>query len=298
MSESTTTNNADLIDIAQKAVEIKDRIYSLEAVDHNGHLEVVPLRINQAGAIEVAKDVIAESERRAAGPIRREGTVELGAVGDFIAYVNRYKTPDSIVFAPANPPGVTAVFDYHRPTNGKAPEGYEASWCRDRASYQCPLSRQWRLWTGAENKPQGQVAFGDFLEANQSDLGTREGFASATQMIEVARNLVIHSAGKFQRTIDPTTGTGTLVVKDEHDAATSTKIPKGFALAIPVFEGDETLYPVEALLRFTMNGGTPQFAYLLQNKEKCLEHALAQLRERVTKDCGIPVFVGTPPATR
>lgn len=55
------------------------------------------------------------------------------------------------------------------------------------------------------------------------------------------------------------------------------------------------LYPVEALLRFAMVEGRPTFAFVLQNKEKCLEFALAELRKRVASQCGIPVFVGTPP---
>jgi hypothetical protein len=67
-------------------------------------------------------------------------------------------------------------------------------------------------------------------------------------------------------------------------------------LAIPVFEGSTDLYPVEARLRFAMDGGKPVFAFVLHNRPKVLDHALAQLREKVAKECGIPVFVGTPPA--
>lgn len=301
---TATVPSPDIIEAARAAVEIDGRITELEVTDHNGDSEAIPVAITPTTGggyrVEVAKDVIAESERRASGPRRRTGNVELGAVADFIAYVNRFKGADSLVFAPASPPGVTAIFDYHPGavvTVGDEPEqAPKASWCQDRATYRCPLSRQWQLWLVAESRPQGQVAFGDFIEANQQDLGTKEGFASATRMIDVARNLVINSGTKYQRTVNQTTGEGTLTIKDEHDTATSTVIPKAFILAIPVFEGDDILYPVEALLRFAMVEGRPTFTFILQNKEKCLEHALAQLRERVATGCGIPVFVGTPPA--
>lgn len=296
---TATVPSPDLIEAARAAVEIHGRITEIEVTDHNGDSEAIPVAITPTTGggyrVEVAKDVIAESERRAAGPIRREGIVELGAVADFVAYVNRFKGPESIMFAPASPPGVTAIFDYH-PGNHQDVGLPPAAWCRDRATYRCPLSRQWQLWLGAESRPQGQVGFGDFIEANQQDLGTKEGFASAPRMIDVARNLVINSGTKYQRTVNPTTGEGTLISKDEHDTATSTVIPKAFILAIPVFEGDDVLYPVEALLRFAMVEGRPTFTFILQNKEKCLEHALAQLRERVATGCGIPVFVGNPPA--
>ncbi len=289
-ASQTTMPTPDIIDAARAAVEVSQRITTI-AIDGDD----VPVRVVQNGnsiTVEVAKDVIAESERRGRGPIRRSGTVELGSVDSLIAYVDRFKVAESnaVAFAPVSPPGITVIFDYHPATD----DG-EAAWCQDRASYKCPLSRQWQLWLAAEGKAFAQVAFGDFIEANQADLSTRDGFAPATQMIEVARNLVINVGSKFARTVNPTTGEGTLIVKDEHDASTSTRIPKAFALAIPVFEGDEVLYPVEALLRFAMVEGRPTFAFVLQNKEKCLEFALAELRKRVASQCGIPVFVGTPP---
>lgn len=296
---STAIPSPDLIEAARAAVEIDARHTTIEGADHNGDTYAIPISITPTTGggyrIEVMKDVINEVERQASGPIRRAGNVELGAVADFIAYVNRFKTPDAIAFAPANPPGVTAIFDYH-PGGGGDTGLSLASWCGDRASYRPQFSRQWLTWTNQESKPLGQVPFGDFIEANQFDLRTAEDFASATVMIRVARDLVINVGSKYQRTINPTTGEGTLVVKDEHDAATSTKIPSSFALAIPVFEGDAEVYPVDALLRFTMAGGTPQFTFILQNKAQVLEHALAGLRTRVAEGCGIPVFVGNPPA--
>ncbi len=296
MSESPTTNNQDLIDAAREAVAIEQRIHLFELTDHCGDSAAVPVSIGADGSVAVMKDVIAEVERSASGPRRRTGDVVLGGLADFIAYVNHFKTPDVVVFAPLSPPGVTAIFDFH-PASPVSPDGPPmASWCQDRASYRCPLSRQCQLWTKHDGAAFSPVALGDFIEANQLDLTTKDGHAPATKMLEVARNLVINVGSKYQRTIDPTTGTGTLIVKDEHDEATSTKIPKSFALAIPVFEGDDTHYVVEALVRFTMVEGRPQFAYVLQNKEKVLEDALATLRAKVGAGTGAPVFVGNPPA--
>lgn len=296
---TATLPAADLIDAARAGVVATDRVHEVELVDHNGDTVHVPISIVQrAGEIrvEVMREVINESERQATGPIRRAGVIELGSIADFNAYVTRYKTPDVVIFAPLSPPGVTAIFDFHPPAPAPAIALPKAAWCQDRATYKCPLSRQWQLWTKYEGAPFAPVALGDFIEANQLDLTTKDGHASATKMLETARNLVINVGSKYQRTIDPTTGTGTLIVKDEHDEATSTKIPKSFALAIPVFEGDDTHYVVEALVRFTMAEGRPQFAYILQNKEKVLEDALAELRNKVAAGTGAPVFVGTPPA--
>ena len=297
---TVTTPASDLFDAARAAVTINDRRTTIEVTDHNGDAASVPVGIVQRGQeirVEVLREVLNEVERQASGPIRRAGTIELGALTDFVAFVNSYKTRDVVIFAPLSPPGVTAIFDFHPESAADGTGIPTASWCQDRATYRCPLSRQWRTWTEHDGRPFGQAAFGDFLEANELDLATKDGFAPATKMLEVARNLVIHSAGKFERRIDPTSGQGTLVVKDEH-AENSTKIPPKFALALPVFEGDDTHYVVEARVRFAMVEGRPQFAFILQNKEKVLEDALATLRAKVAAGTGAPVFVGNPPATR
>lgn len=282
----------------RQGVDITHRITTVEVVDHAGKLHTIPLHTTEnAGeggtdiSVAVASDVLSEVAERAIGPRRRRGTVNIGSLDSMVEYLNAFKGPHTVAFAPATTPGIEAVLDYH-PAGDKG----EARWCEDRVVYACPFSRQWQTWTGAEGKPRDQVSFGDFLEANEVDLSSRDGFANAATMITVARNLVINSVGKFQRTVNPTTGEGTLVVKDEHDASTSTTIPKGFALAIPVFEGTTNLYPVEARLRFAMDGGRPTFSFLLVNKEAVLEHALAALRKQVADGTGIPVYVGQAPA--
>ena len=237
---------------------------------------------------ETARREVAD---RAIGPARRKGTVQIGSLDSLVQYLKAYKGPHTVAFAAPSKPGIEALLDYH-PAGAQG----EARWCQDRVVYACPFSRQWQTWVGAEGKARGQIEFGDFLEANEADLSSREGFANAATMITVARNLVVNSVGKFQRTVNPTTGEGSLIVKDEHDASTSTTIPKGFALAIPVFEGTTDLYPVEARMRFTMDGGRPTFTFVLANKEAVLEHALATLRQQVAEGAGIPVFVGQAPA--
>ena len=290
--------DSTVIHALRQGVDIGPRFTTVEVKDHAGATHVIPLWITESAgegstdiSVEVAHAIIGEVDQRAIGPKRRHGTVQIGALDSLIAYLNAYKGPHAVAFAPAAKPGIEAVLDYH-PAGDKG----EARWCQDRVVYACPFSRQWLTWTGAEGKPRGQVEFGDFLEANELDLASREGFASAAQMITVARNLVVNSVGKFQRTLNPTTGEGTLIVKDEHDASTSTTIPKGFALAIPVFEGTTDLYPVEARLRFAMENGRPTFSFLLANKEAVLEHALATLRKQVADGAGIPVYVGQAPA--
>jgi uncharacterized protein YfdQ (DUF2303 family) len=290
-------SNPSTISALRQGVEIDLRLDALDVADAHGGTHRIPLALTEAGGavnVVVLQAALDEADRRAPGPRRRAGTVKLGSVESFIEYVSRFKATvddDTVIFAPLDPPSLTAIFDYHG-------HGDEAPrWCGDRASYECPLSRQWKLWTKFEGAPLSQTQFGDLIEQNSDDLQGDEatGLASAAKMLEVARNLVIHSAGKFERKINPTTGEGTLVVDDSH-APTSTKIPKAFGLAIPVFEGSADLYPVECRIRFAMVEGRPQFSYVIHNRQQVFDHALTELRTNVGKACGVPVFVGVPPA--
>ena len=254
----------------------------------------IPIAVQQTATgprVEVLRDVMDESDGRRPWPIRRRGTTELGDLPSLIAYVNRFKVPQSVAFASAAPPEITVVFDHD------GPGGDNAGWRSDRAVYRCPLSRQWQFWTGLDGKPLGQGEFGDLIDANADDIRAgADDHAPAAAMLEVARKLVINQVGKFARTIDPASGTGTLTVVDEHDKATSTKIPRAFGLAIPVFEGAAELYAVEARIRFAMVEGRPRFTFVLHNRAAVFERALAELRNAVAAACSIPVFVGKAPA--
>lgn len=292
-------SNNESIHALRQGVSVEMRTCDIEMASNEGNDVSVPVRLVERGpgqiTVEVMRDVIDEAERQSAGPRRRAGTVEIGALDSLIDYVNRFKATaddETVAFAPINPPGVTVIFDYHA-HGGGAP-----GWCGDRAVYRCPLSRQWQLWCKAEGVGFSQLQFGELIETNEVDLygDDQLGLASAAKMLETARNLIIRQAGKYERKINPTTGEGTLISVEEHGSE-STKIPKAFGLAIPVFEGADTKYAIECRLRFSMvEGKVPQFSFVMQNRQDVFDKALTELRQTVAEKCSIPVFVGNPPA--
>lgn len=290
-------SNHETIQAIRDSVDVGQRITVEEIADINGEDHVIPVALVKDAngeRVAVMRDVLDELDKRAAGPRRRAGTVEIGALDSLIDYVNRFKAEEddeTVAFAPINPPGVTVIFDYHGHGSG-AP-----GWCGDRAVYHCPLSRQWQLWCKAEGVGFSQLQFGELIETNEVDLygDDQLGLASAAKMLETARNLIIRQAGKYERKINPTTGEGTLISVEEHGSE-STKIPKAFGLAIPVFEGSDVKYAIECRLRFSMPNGRPEFSFVMQNRQDVFDKALTELRQTVAEKCGIPVFVGNPPA--
>lgn len=311
---------------AQKSVDIDQRWTTLGEGGEDDMPEAV-LTIGGAGQVMLAKDVTDWLATRAPRPRERAGTAVFTELDSFIAHVRRNRGEQSAIFANTKAFELVAVYDYHEqgpPTASghKPPESIaplpptaspqdiedakadlaaawaayvaagRAGWMRHRAKYSCPRSRQWETWTARDGAPMSQADFGDFLESNLEDVTTEEGMAAPAQLVDMARNLQVYTSGVFERKIDPTTGTGTLVCKEEH-GANSTRIPRAFALAIPVFDAGER-YLIEARIRFAMEGGRPRFAYVLHNRARVEQDAFGVARRKVERDTELPVFAGTP----
>jgi uncharacterized protein YfdQ (DUF2303 family) len=262
-----------------------------EAASKVTEVHGVPVIITPSGHSALVMNNLLEIEdARAVAPRRRKGTSTHQELESFIAHVNRFKDTHSVVFADAEKVMLTAVLDYHELGAAGAPR-----WGQHRATYACPLSTQWKLWTGAHEKPMHQDAFGQFIEDNMSDLAApREGedFPQPAEVLEMARKLVVRTKGEFQRTVNVTTGEATLVNKLENDV-NSTKIPRAFKIGIPVFEAGES-YAVEARLRFTLAGGSPSFTYSLYQTITVKRDAFSAVRKEVAEKTGLPVYVGSP----
>lgn len=307
-------SNADTIRALREGVEVHRRLAAVVLGDAFGDAHRLPLAVttNPGGvtSVVVLRDALEIVDARAGGPRRRSGTVEIADLGSLIAYVKRYAYDDrAVAFAEGDDdegdPRLTVIFDYDQasakrpgdhPLAGLREEGV-TGWRRDRAVYACPLSREWKAWTGKDGVPFSQTAFGDFIEKHAEEIHTHDGAgATGTQMLDMARKLMIHDKGTIKREVNPTTGTGTLHVSTEHDT-TSTVIHPKFFLAIPVFAGSPDLYPVECRTRFSLdrNSGAATFGFVIHNREQVFEHALKAVRDRFAAETGLPVFIGSPP---
>lgn len=138
-------------------------------------------------------------------PERMKGTTKLYDARSFIAWVIRFKDPDSIIFANPTGPSLTAVIDYDREVNTrctteefadallaskpkkpkgdalpepipahlsfKAKEGGGAPrFGEHRAVYTFPLSDEWLAWTSRSGKNMTQTDFAAWLEDRVADL--------------------------------------------------------------------------------------------------------------------------------
>lgn len=280
---------AAAVEAGKQATSVEERYFLHDATDH----DTIPVALVRLGeTMRPLVELIALRDERAPAPRRRKGTATFTELPSFVAHVNRFKDASTVIFADIGTPRLTAVLDY-------SPGGAELPrWGQHRSVYTLPLSAKWVEWTEHDGEAMTQEAFAEFIEAHADDIRTPSGdsgeadLPAASELLTMARNLVIRSRGEFSRSINPTTGEFALISKHENTAE-STKIPRGFLLGIPVFEAG-ALYAVEARMRFTMSNGRPFFSYVLVSPDDKQRDAFGEVRALAEQRTGVPVLAGSP----
>lgn len=275
-----------ILDAGRDLTEVKPRML---AVPHPSDPDViVPATLvtaaNGASHVAYAKEILDALDARRDGPHRRSGTTKITEVDSFIAFLKRWGSTDTVVYADTTALSLTAVIDDH-------PAGDASAWRGHRAIYSCPRAAEWIAWTEQADEPMSQSEFADWIEARLEDLVAGEGYPKPTELLTMARDLTIRTKGTFERKINPTTGDSVLVNKHETEIG-STVIPRAFLVAIPCFEGGDR-YQLEARARFTLEGG-PRFTYTLHRANEIERDAFGEVRVKVADGAAVPVLAGTP----
>lgn len=247
------------------------------------YVPIVTVESDRGTTVEVGTAIEQYLERTATAPTRNKGSTTLLDLEAFTAHINRYKTASTVVYADVSAFSLVAVYN-------EAGDALNPAWRDHRAMYACPRSPAWVTWTGRDGMVQTQEDFADFLEANLHDLAPAKGYPAPTEVLTMARDLLVMTSGTFQRQINPTTGAGILINKTETNTG-STEIPRAFALAIPVFDGGAP-YHVEARVRFALSNGQPTFSYQLHRRTEIERDAFFDVRRIVAADTDRPVWAG------
>lgn len=280
-------NIATAIEAGKQLAGVSLRVLNI-AAPNNPPVPVALIEEEGNQKIVVLTDAIQAMDDRATGPRDRRGIVTLTELESLIAYVNRYKSENAIAWADAAAFGIAVVFDDHP----AGPERTSAAWRTHRANYTCPKSPEWIAWTQLDGQPMPQEKFADFIEARLEDLRAADGYPKPTEMLQVARNLMIRTKGTFERSINPTTGDSVLTNKTETETG-STQIPRAFVIGVPVFDGG-TPYQVEARVRMAIVDGRAAFSYTLHRRKEIERDAFADVRNRLVEQTSIVLLAGKP----
>jgi uncharacterized protein YfdQ (DUF2303 family) len=217
-------------------------------------------------------------------PNRIRQRVEMLNVPSFAAYVMRYATDDTVIFANEPAASYEAVLDYHVPLVSND-DPLARNDCDHTVVYTCPQSDQWKLWNKGNGSMQGQVEFATFLENNLRDIHS----PSPAEFMELCLHFQIHKTASFESGHRLTDGQTQFHYSEEIRGSSNKKaghidIPATFRLAIPVFV-DGPRYELEARFKYRLHDGALSLGYDLIRPLEVYTAAVKEVTEQIQKGC-------------
>lgn len=241
-------------------------------------------------------------------PERREGTATLTTLASFCDYVKRFSDEHSIIFADVEnrkDAKLIAVIDYNE-------KGYKGSprFGKHRAVYRFPLADEWNAWAAMDGKEMNQAAFAQFIEDRILDvqapaeagplvqdfaINLGGDLATMQRLKELSNGLSLRVDTAVTNSQNLSSGESTINFQETHGAEGGgpIKVPKGFAIAIPLFRGAE-LFSMPVRLRYRKHDGRILWTLLLYRVERIWEVAITEACDTAHTDTGRDLLYGKP----
>jgi len=331
MAYKTTTDSDTPENVAQTVATLMANMPGAEVLglDETARTATQPLLIAVPDGIKIIdQSAQLHAAAQLMKPYQRKGTAKMADLPSLIAWANRFKAENSVLFGKNtdNDLSLTCIADYHLEGPATITDAGDptARYGSHRASYTFPLSKAWKLWKSISGNAQTSVEMGAFLEDNILDVIdpplslTSPGIAGAEatesehrlidiarrldgsygtgfQLFNMAKSFSVYESSEFVEQRNLTTGEATLVHKSEHVDGTGQpiKIPKLFLIAIPVFEGGPA-YRLPVRFQYRKSGSVVKFTLTLHDPKNALDHAFDEATATAATETGMPLFIGTP----
>lgn len=256
------------------------------AAAHLGAAICEPTLIDKIPVAVIPDGFKAESlEAHLLAPTRKRHTTTLRDAASFIKLVTQEATETSRIFGGYTPPKFMAVFN----------EGAGADntgWRDHRAVFDCPLSVEWKAWTGVNKKAMPQAEFAQFIEDNLPDIVE----PPAAAMLEISRTLEAKKKVEFASGIRLHNGQQELTYNEEIKGTAGKgklEIPEIFVIGISVLEGGPR-YRVECRLRYRIDDGALAMWIDMLRPHKIVEDAVKDVWQQIQSQTGIDILNGAP----
>lgn len=223
-------------------------------------------------------------------PRRTKATASLTNSASFIDYVLKHKTAATVVWCSFNPQtfslSFAAVIDEHAPDL--------AGWRAHQAKYTPEMSAEWKTWGGSNKQAMSQLDFAEYLERNDKDIASVEGFPTSLDMMKLATEFIASNEKRIKSIVRLQGGGVRLDYVDDEDTATLTamKLFDKFAVGIPVFWSGPS-YRIDARLKYRQGNGGVSFNYELIRPDIVHEAAALELIQNVRESIGaVPLLMG------
>lgn len=209
-------------------------------------------------------------------------TVTIETADSLVDYVNRFKGPDTVLFAEISANRIVALIDYHAAA--------QAEHVAHRAKMELPFSEEWTLWKGISGRLMEQLEFARFIEENASDIRT----PSAADLLEACRDLQVRRKVNFIKAVRTATDNENFEYSEETNATTKKgdlELPAKFILGLPVYFGEPDT-EVHAFLRWRLDDGALKLGVQLHRLEHIRQAIFKQIVLRISEGSACPAVFG------
>ncbi|SHL97107.1 Uncharacterized conserved protein YfdQ, DUF2303 family [Sphingobium sp. YR657] len=304
------TKNDGMIAAVRALVEdyAKPKVETLSAAGVSAPFAMMP----GAGPVVVPASVFDAYRTQ---PRFRHGTAAMLSLDSLIDHTNRFKDEGSMLFADddRSAPSIMSVLDYH-------PAGEALTTAprfgKHRATFNFPLSDEWKAWTEFNKTPLKMAAFAEFVEERIIDVlhlipeedelshdlqkfisacGGEAIIATPQKLVELSRGLKVNESSVIKEVVNLGTGEGQILFSSEHSDSNGQplRVPSLFLIAIPVFRNGP-LYRLAARLRYRKTAEGILFWYDLWRADRVFDHAFKEGCERAQVETELPLLFGKP----
>lgn len=221
-------------------------------------------------------------------------------VESFAAYVNRFATPGTLLFATLTDTDckIVAHLDYHNEAsmNGSAAERH---WSSHLAGLQCVQTLEWKTWMagngpkGNKGEPFSQVAFAQFLEDNERVLRSPD----AASLLELVTTLEGKNNVRFNTAVKLANGRAKLDYEEDVElkggvGTGQIEIPTELLCSIVPFENGREPYEVRSRLRYRIQNRQIVFWYETVTPHLILRDAARAVLDAIREQVKAPLLIG------
>lgn len=209
-----------------------------------------------------------------------EAAVAIDTAASLIDYVNRFKNPNTVLFASEQDNKIVAVIDYHEAAIGEEP--VKARLGKQIATLTLRYADQWQTWTGRDQQLMRHVDFATFLEENQFDVSSPKG----ADLLELCRDLQVKAGMNFSSSIRQGDAVSVSFQKeDDVSSKGSISLPVSFETTIPVFFGEKAVRVLNWSRR-KVDGGQLSLGYKMSQREQIEANEFARIVGEVQAGVG------------
>lgn len=249
-------------------------------------------------------------------PKRVKRAVALIDAGSFADYVNRFKNPDTLIFATVEENGakLTAILDYHGAPTSAGDKAQDAQsgkdsfrprpeYCSHIATLELQTTDDWDEWTAADREPKTQVGFAEWLEEHAYLFNrVEEGVLRGAELLELVSTLIGKSEVRFNSQIRLKDGKNSLAYEEDVGMQgqlnnSTIDFPSVINAGMHIFTTNDPTakpYQVDARLKTRIEGRKLAIWFETINRNKLVRDAVLNTVRDVATATGIIPLIGTP----